>query len=151
MTCFDTAYVVKCYVKEHGWQQVRALARSSERLACSAFGRLEFHAALHRKLREGTLDGPQLDVILRQLSVDEAARLWSWIPLSTAIMNAVTDTFTRLPGHVYLRTADAVHLLSARAYGCTEIYSNDWHLLQAARHVGMTGRDVIDPPAIPPS
>ena len=72
MTCFDTAYVVKCYVKEHGWQQVRALARSSERLACSAFGRLEFHAALHRKLREGKLDETQLDVILRQLNVDEA-------------------------------------------------------------------------------
>ena len=150
MTYFDTTYVVKCYVKERGWEQVRALARGSERLACSGFGRLEFHAALHRKLREGALTAPQLDVLLRQLKVDEAARLWSWIPLSTAIMTAVTDRFARLPGHVHLRTADAVHLLSARACGCTEIYSNDRHLLQAAGHVGMTGRDVIDPPASSP-
>ena len=32
MTCFDTAYLVKCYVKEEGWQQVRKLARNQERL-----------------------------------------------------------------------------------------------------------------------
>ena len=146
MTYFDTAYLLKCYVKEHGWEPVRTLARSRERLACSVFGRLEFHAALHRKLREGELTEQQLNVVLRQLNADESMRLWAWIPLSNATMTAVTDMFRHLPDHVYLRTGDAVHLLSAKACGCTEIYSNDKHLLQAAAHVGMTGRDVIDPP-----
>ena len=145
MTYFDTAYVVKCYVKEHGWEQVRAFARSRERLACSVFGRLELHAALHRKRREGELTEPQLDVVLRQLQVDESMKLWAWIPLSAAIMTAVADMFTRLPGHVYLRTGDAVHLLSAKACGCTGIYSSDQRLLRAAPHVGMAGCDVIGP------
>ena len=145
MTYFDTAYVVKCYVKEHGWEQVRAFARSRERLACSVFGRLELHAALHRKLREGELTGPQLDVVLRQLQVDESMKLWAWIPLSAAIMTAVADMFARPPGQVYLRTGDAVHLLSAKACGCTEIHSSDQHLLRAAPHVGMAGCDVIGP------
>ena len=47
------------------------------------------------------------------------------------------------PRDVFLRTGDAIHLLSAREHGLTEIYSNDRHLLAAAPHVGMRGRDVI--------
>lgn len=50
-----------------------------------------------------------------------------------------------LPGEVFLRTGDAVHLLSARARGLTEIYSNDRHLLRAAPHLGLAGRDLIEP------
>ena len=73
---FDTAYILKCYVKEHGWKEVRALARSQDRIACSVYGRLELHAALHRKLREGELTDLQLNIISRLLSVDESMRLW---------------------------------------------------------------------------
>ena len=47
------------------------------------------------------------------------------------------------PRDVFLRTGDAVHLLSAREHGLLEIYSNDRHLLAAAPHVGMRGRVVI--------
>ena len=62
MTYFDTAYILKCYVKEHGWEQVRAFAHGRERIACSIYGRLELHAALHRKLREGEVTEQQLKV-----------------------------------------------------------------------------------------
>ena len=55
MIYFDTAYILKCYVKEHGWERVRALASDHERIVCSVYGRLELHAALHRKVREGEL------------------------------------------------------------------------------------------------
>ena len=57
----------------------------------------------------------------------------------------IVDTFARLSGDVFLRTGDAVHLLSAREFGCTVVYSNDRHLLAAAPHVGIKGRDVIGP------
>ena len=143
MIYFDTAYILKCYVKEYGWEEVRAFARDHDRIVCSVYGRLELHAAFHRKLRERELTEQQLNVVLRQLSVDESARLWEWIPLSTAIMTAIVDTFARLSGDVFLRTGDAVHLLSAREFGYTAVYSNDRHLLAAAPHVGIKGRDVI--------
>ena len=142
MIYFDTAYILKCYVKEYGWEKVRTFARDHDRIVCSAYGRLELHAAFHRKLREKELTE-------QQLSVDESTRLWEWVPLSTAIMTAIVDTFAGLSGDVFLRTGDAVHLLSAREFGCTAVYSNDRHLLAAAPHVGIKGRDVIGPAGWP--
>ena len=149
MIYFDTAYILKCYVKEIGWEKVRALACEHDRIACSIYGRLELHAALHRKMREGELTKRQLDIVRRQLSVDESVRVWQWIPLSATTMSAVVETFAGLSRHVFLRTGDAVHLLSAREFGCAAVYSSDRHLLAAAPHVGMTGRDVIGPGAPP--
>ncbi len=143
MIYFDTAYLLKCYVEEPGCEPVRAFARDCERIACSVYGRLELHAALHRKLREGRLTESHLNVVLRQLSVDESVRLWEWLPLTGAVMDAVADTYGGLPPDVFLRTGDAVHLLSAREHGLTEIYSSDRRLLAAAPYVGMTGLDVI--------
>ena len=148
MIYFDTAYILKCYVKERGWRKVRALACEHDRIACSIYGRLELHAALHRKLREGELTEQQLAIVRRQLSIDESVRIWQWIPLSATTMDAVVDTFARLSGNVFLRTGDAVHLMSAREFGCAAVYSNDRHLLSAATHVGMVGRDVIEPGAV---
>ena len=116
MSYFDTAYLLKGYVKEHGWEAVRAVACRRQRIVCSIYGRMELLAALHRKLREGKLTRPQLNVVLRQLDVDESENLWEWIPLSSAIIE-------------------------------TEIYSNDRHLLRAAPHLGLAGRDLIEPSA----
>jgi predicted nucleic acid-binding protein len=143
MTYFDTAYIVKCYVKEAGWRQVREFARGQERIACSIYGRLELHAALHRKTREKALTERQLEVVLRQFRADEDARLRIWLPLTAAIMTEVATTFARLPRHVLLRTGDAVHLLTARQNGLKEVFSNDQRLLTAAPEVGIPGRNVI--------
>ena len=135
-------------MKERGWRKVRALACEHDRIACSIYGRLELHAALHRKLREGELTEQQSGIVRRQLSIDESVRIWQWIPLSATTMDAVVDTFADLSEHVYLRSCDAVHLMSAREFGCTAVYSNDRHLIVAAPHVGMTARDVIEPGAV---
>jgi predicted nucleic acid-binding protein len=143
MTYFDTAYILKCYVKEDGWQAVQALAGSRERIACSVYGRLELHAALHRKLREEDLTERQLEVVLRQLSVDDQAGIWTWLPLTTATMTAVTTTCATLSRHVFLRTGDAVHLITAKQNGLDEVFSNDERLLAAAPEIGIVGRNVI--------
>jgi len=143
MTYFDTSYIVKCYVKEEGWQQVRELARDRERIGCSVYGRLELHAALHRKMRESALTERQLEVVLSQFRTDEEARLWTWFPLTSAVMTEVAATFASLSRDVTLRTGDALHLLTARRNGLNEVFSNDQRLLDAAPAVGMQGRNVI--------
>lgn len=66
-----------------------------------------------------------------------------WLPLTARVRAAVADVYGKLFRDVCLRTGDAVHLLSAREHRLPEIYSNDGHLLAAAPHVGMRGRDVI--------
>ena len=88
MSYFDTSHLLKCHVKEHGWEAVRAFACRRQRIS-SVYGCMELLAALHRKLREGDLTRPQLSVVLRQLDVDESEKHWDWIPLSSAIIDAV--------------------------------------------------------------
>ena len=107
---------------------MRKLAHDQERIACSVYGRLELHAALHRKMRENSLAEHQLDVVLRQFRADEEARLWTWLPLTAAIMTEVAATFTSLSGDVFLRTGDAIHLLTARQNRLEEVFSNDQRL-----------------------
>lgn len=58
-------------------------------------------------------------------------------------MTAVTTTFGTLSRHVFLRTGDAVHLLTARQNGLDEVFSNDERLLAAAPEIGIVGRNVI--------
>ena len=145
MIYFDTAYLLKCYIKEVGWEEVRALARQREMVACSAYGKMELHAGLHRKLREGEVTGIQLTTIFGQLELDESQRLWTWLSLTEFIMASVVDSFRTLPDRVFVRAVDAVHLVTAKTNGFSDIYSNDTHLLSAAPHFGLEGKNIIDP------
>jgi predicted nucleic acid-binding protein len=140
---FDSNYIMKCYVNEPGAERVRALASQGIVTLCSQFGRLEVLAALHRKLREKSLTRGQLKAIWARLKEDEAAGVWTWIPLDGAIEYAVEQAFLRLGADVYLRTGDAVHLVTASLHGCSEIHSHDKHLLLAAPAFGLRGVDVL--------
>ena len=58
-------------------------------------------------------------------------------------MAEVAAAFNNLPGDVFLRTGDAIHLPNARQNGLQEVFSSDQRLLDAAPAVGMLGLDVI--------
>ena len=77
------------------------------------------------------------------MQADDASGLWGWLPLTDAVMSAANREFERLPASVFLRSADALHLACARHHGFAEVYSNDRHLLAAAAHFGLAGRNVI--------
>jgi hypothetical protein len=146
VTYFDTGYLAKCYVEESGSEQVRALAAERERIACSVYGRMELHAALHRKLREELLSRDRFEIVVRQLDLDEEQGLWNWLPLTDAIISAVAASYRRLPASVFVRTGDMIHLLTAQNQAMTEIFSGDIHMLAAAPHFGLVGRNVITAP-----
>ena len=66
--------------------------------------------------------------------------VWILVPVSNAVLKNVEAAVRNLAPHVYLRAADAIHLVTARDAGFSEIWSNDRHLLRAARYFGLKGR-----------
>jgi predicted nucleic acid-binding protein len=143
MIYFDTAYLAKCYLNEHGSAEVRNLAAGKERVACCAFGRIELAATILRNLREATITRLQNRVILRQFDSDETAHIWTWLPVTPELMAAAAAKFRSLKPSIYLRSADALHLACAVEHGFKEIWSNDRHLLNAAAAFKIRGRNVI--------
>ncbi len=113
MIYFDTAYLAKCYLDEHGADEVRALARKERRVACCAFGRIELAATFHRNFRERKITAQQRDVIFLQLEADETARLWTWLPLRSDVLSETVRRFGALACSIYVRAADALHLVCA--------------------------------------
>jgi predicted nucleic acid-binding protein len=143
MIYFDTAYVAKCYLNEHGSDEVRKLAAASKRVACCAFGRIELSATIHRNLREGKITRQQSRVIFDQFDLDESNHIWTWLPLTPELLVAAAERFRVMKPSTYLRAADALHLACVLEHGFMEIFTNDRHLLAAATAFKIKGCNVI--------
>ena len=143
MIYLDSTYIVKCYVQERGTPEVLRLVQSHPGRASCWHGRLEFWTGIHRQVREGNLARTDAEQVYRQFRLDEDAGLWVFFPVTADLIRQGCATIDGLPDTVFIRSADALHLACAREQGFTEIYSNDRHLLAAAPHFGLTGRNVI--------
>ena len=142
MIYFDVSYIVRLYFEDKGWDSVRGLAAQSP-IGCSLHGQLETAAAFHRKLREGAVTGAQYVHIMKQFDLDSREGAYRWIPVSPSIVARAKTVYQKLPGGVFLRASDALHLACASLNQFHEIYSNDGHLLAAANHFSLSGIDVI--------
>jgi predicted nucleic acid-binding protein len=139
---FDTTYLVRLYIQDPGWDKVRELAAHGPP-ACSALGKAETIAALHRKFREGGLDRKSLSGAINEFEKDSAAGAFFWFPLSEKILERVTNVYKTLSPECSLRAADAIHLGTAAENQFRAIYSNDRRLLGAAADFGLQGINVI--------
>jgi predicted nucleic acid-binding protein len=134
VTYFDSTYIAKFYVDEPESEAVRRLAESLGQVGCAALGQIEVAAAFHRKFREKAFDVHAFRAVMAQFEDDCSQGLWTWLPLTSAVATKTAAVFTRLPRSVFLRAADALHLVCAQEYGLREIYTNDRHMSVAARH-----------------
>jgi predicted nucleic acid-binding protein len=130
----DSGYIVKFYVDEPDSLAVRRFAEASGDVHCAALGQVEVAAALHRKLREGAFREAAFREVLAQFEDDCSAGLWTWIPVTAAVLAATVTAIRGLPRSVFVRAADAVHLACARESGFTEVYTGDRHMTAAAPH-----------------
>lgn len=142
MIYWDTSYVVRLYVQDTGWKAVRQHANTHE-IACSLHGQVEAMAAFHRKLREGLLTAAEFPMVIKTFENECNGGAFHWLPLTRSLTERTHKVYSTLPTTTPLRGADALHLACAAENGFKEIYSNDKHLLNAAMHFGLTGKNII--------
>jgi len=139
---FDTSYLVRLYYADPGADAVRALA-ATDNIACAAHGQVEMIAAFHRKLREGTIKPAAYAALLGQFRAHDEAGAFQWLAQDREIFARIARVYAKLPATVYLRAADAIHLATAAEAGFKVVYSNDMHLLVAAKQFDIGGKNVI--------
>lgn len=142
MSYFDSAFIAKFYLDEPQSDAVRKLAEDLGRVHCAVFGRLEVAAVFHRKWREGEFSERAFREVSDQFADDCAAGLWTWLPLTDELIAGAAAAIRTLPKEVFLRSADALHLVCAREHGFGEIYTNDRHMRGAAGHFRLAPRDI---------
>ena len=134
MSYFDSAYIAKFYLEEPDSDAVCRLAESLGRVHCVAIGRVEVASAFHRKLREGALGDTSFRAVTAQFARDCAHSVWTWIPVTSHLIEVTTRAIEGLPKAIFLRSADALHLACAREHGLRDVYTNDRHMIAAAPH-----------------
>lgn len=143
MIYFDAAYIAKCYLNEPGADRVRELARKADGLASCELARVEFVSILKRHAREGHLTRREATATLAEFEGDERDGVWQWFVMSSALLERTRQHILRLPNSVFVRSGDALHLTCAAEQGFREIYTNDRHLLLAAKHFKLVGVDIV--------
>jgi predicted nucleic acid-binding protein len=143
MVYFDSRYIAKCYLREQGTDAVLDLAEASEGRTSLVLAVAEVHAVFHRHMREGRLNQSAFLETCRRFDRDQAQRFWHWLPLSDDLVRRAAGRFRELPSHLFLRSADCLHLNAAHEAGFVEIHSNDRHLLAAAPYFDLLGVNVI--------
>jgi hypothetical protein len=138
----DTSYIAKFYLNEPGSPHVRELVRKADAIHSSLWAFAEFHAVLHRRVREGALPPGDARELARRFSRHMADGLWRLIPVTEALLRRCAALMLAAPRDLFLRTGDAVHLTTARELGEREVWTNDSHMLAAAAYFGLAGRSV---------
>jgi predicted nucleic acid-binding protein len=139
---FDTSYIAKFYFNEPESPRVRELVRKAGVIHSSLWALAEFHAVLHRRMREGASsprDGRELAV---RFSEHIGDGLWNLVPVTEALLRRTSALMVSGPRDLFIRTADAVHLTTAHEIGERAVWTNDRHMLAAASYFGVTGQSV---------
>lgn len=138
----DTCYIAKFYFNEPESPQVRELVRQGEAIYSSLWALAEFHAVIHRRVREGSSSLSDAREVASRFSNHVAEGLWNLIPVSEALLRRTSALMVSAPRDLFIRTGDAVHLATAHDIGEREVWTNDRHMLAAASYFGLTGRSV---------
>ena len=135
----DSALIAKFYLNEPGRAEVRKLAMTAGAVVSSGIAVAEVSAAFHRKFREGDVRRDVFDALQGQFQHDLDQGLWRLIWPTEDLLQQVRKLFTRLDKKVFVRSLDALHLVTAKSEHFERIYSNDRHLLEACATMKLEG------------
>ena len=80
-----------------------------------------------------------MTAILKDFEEDEQNGVWQWFGVTSDLLEKARKAVLDLPSTVFVRSGDALHLACAEEHGFQEVYTNDRHMLQAAKHFHLTG------------
>jgi predicted nucleic acid-binding protein len=138
----DSAYIAKYYVNEPDSAKVRRLIGEADSLESSAWALAEVHCVFHRHMREGSITPALCHRLSEKFLEHVRSGIWSFTPISESLLMRTALRMNAAPSEVFLRTGDAVHLMTAVDVGSTEVWTNDRHMLAAAKYFGLEGRSV---------
>lgn len=138
----DTSYIAKFYFNEPDSPQVRELVRRADIIHSSVWALAEFHAVIHRRVREGAVSDGNARSLSMRFSGHVEDGLWKLIPVTEALLRRTSALMVSAPKDLFMRTADAVHLATAGEIGEREVWTSDRHMLAAASYFGLMGRSV---------
>ena len=139
---FDTSYIAKFYFNEPESSRVRQLVQSADIIQSSVWALAEFHGVIHRRLREGSLSPEDAHELSSSFDQHVQEGLWKLIPVHEILLRRTSALIVSAPPDLLIRTADAVHLTTAREAGELDVWTNDRHMLASAAYFGLTGRSV---------
>ncbi len=139
---FDTSYIAKFYFNEPDSSRVRALVRNADTIYSSLWALAEFHAVLHRRVREDSYSQAKVSDLASRFSAHIEDGLWNLIPVTERLLRRTSVMILSAPQDLFIRTADAVHLTTAQEAGEGEVWTNDRHMLAAAAYFGLSGRSI---------
>ena len=136
----DTSYIAKFYFNEPDSPQLRELVRKAVTIHSSLWALAEFHAVIHRRLREGALSPSDAHDLASRCSEHTEHGLWNFVPVTEALLRRTSALMISAPRDLFIRTADAVHLATAQEIGERDVWTYDRHMLAVAPYFGLTGR-----------
>ena len=139
---FDTSYIAKFYFNEPESPRVRELVRKADAIYSSLWALAEFHAVLHRSVREGASTRRAARELALRFSQHIEDGLWNLVPVNEALLRRTSALMVSAPRDLFIRTADAVHLTTAQELGERDVWTNDRHMLAAAAYFGLVGQSV---------
>ena len=147
----DSCYIVKFYLQEPDSSAVRALVRERRGGYSSAWALGEFHAVLHRQIREGRISRGVAREYSLKFSDQIESGFWKLAPVTGPLLRRTGALLLSAPPDLFLRAGDAVHLETASELGLAEVWSSDKHFLAAASYFGLKGRSVSPGPTPEPA
>lgn len=134
---FDTSYIAKVYLPEAELDRVHDLIRDAGTIHSSVWAVAELHVVLHRSVRERNASSCQIHNLASRFLNDIETGVWNLVPAGEALLRRTSALILSAPAGLFLRAADAVHLTTAQELGERDIWTNDRHMLAAARYFGL--------------
>ncbi|MGA2597245.1 MAG: type II toxin-antitoxin system VapC family toxin [Bryobacteraceae bacterium] len=138
----DSSYIAKFYFSEPESPRVRELVRRADTIYSSVWALAEYHGVIHRRLREGSISPSDAHELSSRFYRHVQEGLWKLIPVHEALLRRTSALIISAPPDLFLRTADAVHLVTAQETGECDVWTNDRHMLASASYFGLVGRSV---------